>query len=54
MRMLSTSIAIVAGFTAFMLGIMGDGATSLALVAISIGLFNTAAILGPDEIEGDT
>lgn len=44
-RTLLALVASVFGFAAMLLGLVGDGAWSLATLAIAIGLLNTAAIL---------
>ena len=44
-RTLLALVSSVFGFAAMLLGIVGDGAWSLATLAIAISLLNTAAIL---------
>ena len=49
MRTLLALVATVFGFAAMLFGIVGDGAWSLATLALALGLLNSAAILRPDD-----
>jgi len=42
-------VIVVLAFAALILGVLGDGATALALVALGVGLGNTAVLLTPDD-----
>lgn len=49
MRTVLVWVIVVLAFAALILGVLGDGATALALVALGVGLGNTAVLLTPDD-----
>ncbi len=46
-------VASVLGFAAMLLGLVGDGASALGVIALAVGLLNTAALLRLNVLEGD-
>lgn len=46
-RPVLVAVALVLGFAAMILGLVGDGATALAAFALGVALCNTAALVPP-------